>query len=215
MAEPYASTMSLIFATQLTAVATTVLAVFAIVTAIFAILAFLKQTTEVATLQQQAKDQQDLTAKQTPVLELQVRELEASLAQRKDQAESERRAQANRVAAWFAYRPMDVSWVDGENAWGAVVRNDSDLPVLSVRVFFHYIQALSTASEEWEPVNRGGPLDRIRVVPPRSEKFIAIPDQVKNIVDKCNADTYAVGIQFTDAAGNRWERNARGSLEAM
>ena len=39
--------MSLIFATQLTAVATATLAVFAIVTAVFAILAFRKQPQEV------------------------------------------------------------------------------------------------------------------------------------------------------------------------
>ena len=69
--------MSLIAATQITAVATGILAVFAIVTAVFAFLAFHKQSTKVAALQQQVRDQRDLTAKQTPVLELQLRELEA------------------------------------------------------------------------------------------------------------------------------------------
>jgi len=69
--------MSLIAATQITAVATGILAVFAIVTAVFAFLAFRKQSTKVAALQQQVRDQRDLTAKQTPVLELQLRELEA------------------------------------------------------------------------------------------------------------------------------------------
>jgi hypothetical protein len=99
--------------------------------------------------------------------------------------------------------------------WGAVIRNDSDLPVLSVRVFFHYIQAFSPASEEWEPVMRGGPPERIRVLPPDSEKFVAIPESIRNMINECNDDVYAVSIEFIDAAGNRWERNARGSLEPL
>jgi len=45
--------MSLIFATQLTAVATSVLAAFAIVTAVYAIRAFGEQSKEVAILAQQ------------------------------------------------------------------------------------------------------------------------------------------------------------------
>jgi hypothetical protein len=45
--------MSLIFATQLTAVATTVLAVFAIVTGIYAVRAFRRQSQEVAILAEQ------------------------------------------------------------------------------------------------------------------------------------------------------------------
>ena len=51
---PYASCMSLIFATQLTAVATALLALFAIVTAVFALLAFCKQSQEVGLLLDQA-----------------------------------------------------------------------------------------------------------------------------------------------------------------
>ena len=46
--------MSLIFASQLTAVATAVLAVFAVVTAVFAFLAFRQQSTELGLLQRQA-----------------------------------------------------------------------------------------------------------------------------------------------------------------
>jgi hypothetical protein len=50
--------MSLIFATQLTAVATAALAVFAIFTTVFAILAFRKQALEVGILQQQMHEHQ-------------------------------------------------------------------------------------------------------------------------------------------------------------
>ena len=51
--------MSLLVATQVTAVPTEVLAIGAIVTSVFAILAFRKQSAEVTTLQQQVKDRQD------------------------------------------------------------------------------------------------------------------------------------------------------------
>ena len=149
------------------------------------------------------------------MLELQAKELEASITQREQQAEAERRAQANRVAAWFAEQQSPLRGPVVMTEWGAVIRNDSDLPVLRVRVFFHYIQAFSPASEEWEPVMRGGPPERIRVLPPDSEKFAAIPESIRNMINECNDDVYAVSIEFIDAAGNRWERNARGSLEPL
>jgi hypothetical protein len=107
--------MTLLVATQITAVATAILAAGAIVTAVFAILAFRKQSAEVTTLQQQAEDQQKLTSqqaellniqsgqlelqrqglgeqrkvnvKQAEVMDLQARELGESLKQRKDEAE--------------------------------------------------------------------------------------------------------------------------------
>jgi hypothetical protein len=214
--------MSLLLATQITAVATAVLALFAIVTAAFAYLAFYSQSQELsdqASLlkiqSDQLEEQRKVNEKQIDVLTLQAQELEASLTERKDQAESERQAQANRVAAWFAWYPIENPFGGTQHDWGAVIRNDSELPILSVRVFFHYIHAFSTASEEWEPILRGGPPDRIRVIAPHSEKFVAIPDQIKNMVNECNDNIYAVSIEFVDAAGNRWERNARGALVAM
>jgi hypothetical protein len=63
--------MSLIAATQLTAVATLALAVFAIITAVVAYLAFQKQSDELA-------DQRAVNAEQTEVLRLQADELRAS-----------------------------------------------------------------------------------------------------------------------------------------
>jgi hypothetical protein len=48
--------MSLIFATQLTAMATAVLAAFAVVTAWYARWAFLKQSQEVRAIEQQVQD---------------------------------------------------------------------------------------------------------------------------------------------------------------
>jgi len=33
-----------------------------------------------------------------------------------------------------------------------------------------------------------------------------------NMMDQVSDDVYAVGIRFTDAAGNQWERDPRGAL---
>jgi hypothetical protein len=117
--------MSLIFATQLTAVATAVLAVFAIFTAWYARRAFLKQSQEVRAIESQVKDQQEVTrqqaellkiqsgqlelqhqqfedqiranAMQAEVLELQASELRGSLDERKREAAQFRSAQAARI----------------------------------------------------------------------------------------------------------------------
>src|SRR5258708_11871954 len=152
------------------------------------------------------------------VLTLKARELSESLDERKRQAEDLLRNQANQVAAWFSLGEIPVvetgtgAAPDTRPAWGALVRNNSDMPILSVRVFFHFIAANDVASEDWQPIMRGGPVNRIRVIPPRSEKLIEIPAQVKKMIADCNEDIYVVSIEFTDAAGNRWERDARGAL---
>ena len=73
--------MSLIAATQWTAVATIVLAAFAILTAVFAILAFRKQSAEVGMLQED----------------------------RKREAEERRQAQAAQVFTWVGERPVHAS----------------------------------------------------------------------------------------------------------
>jgi cell division protein FtsB len=56
--------MSLIFATQLTAVVTAVLAFFAIVTAWYAHRVFLKQSQEVRAIEQQVQDAEELARQQ-------------------------------------------------------------------------------------------------------------------------------------------------------
>lgn len=120
--------MSALVATQITAAATAVLALFAIVTGVFAVLAFRKQSAEVATLQQQATDQQELTrqqgemlrvqadqldlqrrqlddqckvnGKQIGVLELQAQELQASLTARQEATVQWRYQYASTVVPW-------------------------------------------------------------------------------------------------------------------
>jgi hypothetical protein len=82
--------MSLIFATQLTAVATVILAVFAIITGFYAVRAFRKQSQEVShqaemlrVQSEQLTDQRAVNAEQLRVLALQAEELRASLAERR------------------------------------------------------------------------------------------------------------------------------------
>jgi len=83
--------MSLIFATQLTALATTGLAVFAVVTAVLALLAWRKQSTEVAIAQAELTEQRKVS-------ELQVQELTDSLTERHEAVA--RRQWASTVVAW-------------------------------------------------------------------------------------------------------------------
>ncbi len=157
--------MSVDLSGEITAIATVVLAVFAIVTAVFAILAFRKQSREVSDQASMLKvqsgqlaEQRKINAEQIGVLALQAAELNASLLERTHDAEERKRAQAARVTASFVLTPGKL--------WAALIRNASDLPILDVRIFFHYV------AEKWQ------------------------------------------GIEFTDAAGNRWERDPRGDLNA-
>lgn len=127
--------MSEIFSVQLTAVFTALLGVGAIATAVLAYLAFRKQAREVAAIERQVSDEQELTrqqaellkvqtgqlevlraqledqrkasATQAEVLELQAAELRESLEDRKREAEERRRAQASPV---FVTQEVDEVW---------------------------------------------------------------------------------------------------------
>jgi len=77
--------MSLLFATQLTAIATAVLAVFAIVTAWYARRAFLKQSQEVRAIERQVQDAQELTRQQAELLRIQSGQLDLQRQQFDDQ----------------------------------------------------------------------------------------------------------------------------------
>jgi len=153
---------------------------------------------------QQVDEQRQIDATRVETLELQAREIRASLEQRERAVEEQRRSQAARVTAWFG-RPA------GGGPWGAIIRNASDLPILDVRTFFNYI-AEKWPGGDWEPVPRGGPIEKIRVLPPQEDRFVEIPERVQNQMDAVSDSVYAVSIEFTDAAGNRWERDPRGAL---
>lgn len=136
--------MSLIFATQLTAVATAVLAVFAIVTAVFALLAFRKQSREVGAIEKQVTDQETLTKQQAELLEIQGRQLDLQQKQFDQQAGERRRAQASRVFMWTEFgvypRATKAQRASGDGQLEAVtvhIKNTSEQPVYDVVIGWH------------------------------------------------------------------------------
>jgi len=79
-----------------------------------------------------------------------------------------------------------------------------------VRTFFHYVQ--EEAGGDWTSSVRGGPVERVRVIAPGADQFVEIPDNVSKMIDQCDDQVYVTSIEFTDAAGTRWERGPRGGL---
>jgi hypothetical protein len=67
----------------------------------------------------------------------------------------------------------------------------------------------------WEPVSHGTSIETVRVIPPGDERHILIPADVRAQLAECNDEVYAVSVTFTDAAGNRWERDPRGALKPL
>ena len=229
--------MSLLLATQITAIATAVLAVGAIVTAIFAVLALRKEAEEVRAIEKQVTDQQEVTRQQagllklqsdqlelqrqqlddqrkvnekhSGVLELEAAELTEALKQRQHDAAEQRRKQAARVTAWLTRQEDAVP-----RSWGALVRNASDEPVFDVRVFFHHMREKEGGG--YQAVSQGGPPPRetTAVLPPVEDRFVVIPEAVRAMFGSITIDdrTCAASVEFTDAAGNRWERDPRGAL---
>ena len=167
----YPSPMSLIFATQLTAIATVILAVGAIVTGVLAYFAFRAQRQELQTLNQSVTDAEE---------------------QRRRDADEQRRSQAAKVTAWFTQ--------DSNGNWGARIRNASDLPVIDVKTAFHYISETQPGGE-WQPVERGATIKAIRVLPLQSDRFTEIPDDIRKKADDLNDNTYVVSIEFTTPPG--------------
>lgn len=102
--------MSIVFATQLTAVATLALAVFAFATAVLALMAWRKQSREV-------RDQGEM-------LRLQAGEFRQLAAEREREAAERRRAQAVLVYTWVARQDKDTMV--------AHMRNTSQQPVYEV-----------------------------------------------------------------------------------
>jgi hypothetical protein len=225
----------------LTAVGTIVLAVFAIFTFAYAARAFREQSKEVSAIEQQVKDGHELAEQQAKllkvqsdqlelqrkqadeqgeVLKLQARELRESIDQRKREAEEQRRSQAAKVSAWLD-RDVDSKSLD----WGAIIRNESDDAIFDIRTFFHLVAEKWTGGD-WDPRDLGGPPKRIRVLPGGGRRFVDIPDNVQSqmtgeglggfgTTTKDLRNNYVVSIEFTDANGNRWQRDPHGGLNPL
>jgi hypothetical protein len=125
-------------------------------------------------------------------------------------------AKPAKVAAWFGdYKSVEMAVVPGDRPSaprGAIIRNASDLPVLDIRAFFYYVDEVQPGAQ-WNPAMRGGLVERIRLLPPRSDGFIPMSANVHSTFGNVsiNAATCVVSIEFTDANGNQWERDPRRS----
>lgn len=205
----------------ITAIATAGLLVGAIVTAIYAVRAFRKQSQEVSVIEQQVKDQQEVTnqqakllevqsgqldlqrqqlddqrhlnAKQSEVLELQADELRESLVERKREAAEQRKAQASMVFIWQYAESMPPR---GPTVT-AHVRNISDQPIYNPELRWHRGTA-GHGDPNPEPLPTIMPGDEIA----RGRQFP--PDT--------NMDVSGAVVRFTDAAGVRWLRRPDGYL---
>jgi hypothetical protein len=206
--------MSEIFAEQLGAVATAVLAIFAIVTAWYARRAFLKQSKEVGDQaemldlqRKQLKEQEKTSAKQAEVLELQATELRRSLDERERETAARQRAQAEGITAWLA---TDSHPIGGAPLQAAALSNQSSQPVYDVQAYLHYLEENRLGSR-WAPTT-GGASQIIKIVTPRSDLHVILPQDSSPYPEEDDGMAYAASIIFTDAAGNRWERDPRGVL---
>jgi hypothetical protein len=206
--------MSLIFATQLTAIATAVLAVFAIVTAVFAILAFRKQSQEVRDQAEQLKVQsgvlkiqsehldlqREAYTTQARTLELQADEIRESLKQRERDAAARRRTQASRVfIAQKLSRTVPRGYAEREGVEPfvtATVTNTSDQPVYDAELRWHL-----------GPGAHGDP-DPIGTIMPGDKASRMRPFPVA--ANMSNSGAY---VRFTDANGVRWLRRPDGHLD--
>lgn len=197
------SLMPLPFAMKLTAVATSVLAVAAIAAAILAGLAYRKQSLVLRAIERQMKDEQlEVTA---GLPELQRQQLEEQWRAGAGRADEQRKCQAAMVTAWFAEER------EGTSLWGACVRNASGLPIRDVRTFFHSVDEKGEGGD-WDSQALGGPVERIRVVPPGADCFVMVPRNIRGHMGDITESAYVVSIEFVDAAGNQWERDPRGAL---
>lgn len=189
-----------------------------------AVLAYEKQSQEVHGHAEQLRleseqlaDQKRVNTEQIRLMALQEEELRAAQDDRERQDIERREAQAHQVAAWFGSDSDREETGKLRPVWGAFLRNASLLPVFDVRVFFHFVQQLSSGGVgarglSWYPIDRGGPIEPIRVLPPDERRFVEIPEEIRTMSDRCDAQTYVVAIHFTDAAGIRWVRDGRGEL---
>ena len=199
--------MSLIFATQLTAVATAVLAVFAIITGIYAIRAFLKQTQEVRdqakmleVQSEQLADQRKINAEQTGVLKLQAAELRESLEERKRDAEQRYRAQATQVfLTQRLNRTIPMGYVEQHGVEPFVtvtVTNTSDQPIYDAELRWH----IGTADHREEP----NPEPLGTVMPGKDEAV----SKMRPFPFGTDLSNSGAVVSFTDANNVRWLRRA-------
>jgi hypothetical protein len=230
--------MSLIFATQLTAVATAVLAAFAIVTAWYARRAFLKQSQEVAAIERQVTDQQELTrqqanlleiqsdqldiqrqqlvdqreasARQAEVFELQATELRESLEERKRDTEERRRAQASCIFIWDERSDSDPAVNQVQSALGVVSRRGISVHIenTSPQPIYDLTISWYKGTAPWDEP------ERCSILMPGKRMDVArtLPLDVPGQVDR---SLFWATVLFRDAGGCCWRARAGGHLDEI
>ena len=229
--------MSLIFATELTAVATAILATFAIVTAWYARRAFLKQSQEVRAIEQQVTDAQELArqqaellkiqsgqlelqrqqlddqreanTRQAEVLELQASELRRSLEERTRDTAERRRAQASRVFMWTELG-LDRRVTQVQRASG-----EAQLEAVTAHIKNSSKQPVHDIRISWR---RGtapwGEPDQIPgLLPGEQEDRTRSLDP--DLPSSVNRSLFGAVAFFRDAAGVTWRTRPDGELEEI
>jgi len=134
-------------------------------------------------------------------------------AERAAQHKADRRAQANKVSAWFDFYDTIVDGLPGAT-WGARVRNASDLPILDVQIMVYWVNDPGDGSP-WTTDLRYESPERFRVIPPGQNRHRNLPQDIRDMEEECNDQTYLVAIEFTDNSGVRWTRDPRGALDEV
>lgn len=198
--------MSVDLSGEITAIATAVLAFFAIVTAVFAFLAYRKQSGEVRAIEQQVKDQQEVTKQQTELLGIQAAQLELQRRQFDKQLAERRRSQASRVFIWSDIGPdprrtdeqidKGVPWREGVTAH---IRNTSEQPIYDLMVSWQ------KGTAPWD-----APFPMSVLMPGQQEDLTHVfPDDLPPTV---NVSLFSAVVRFRDASGVRWLLRPDGHL---
>ncbi|MEU7855218.1 hypothetical protein [Nonomuraea sp. NPDC049141] len=134
--------------------------------------------------------------------------------------EEARRAQAVKVAAWFADSP------DGGEEFvpGALIRNASDLPIYNVHVRhtcsyadgeFEEIDRILNPPAEDDPFGVGVHPDArgpdVSIIPP-GECHVPLDAQHLQVFHLPHVDDWQVEVTFDDASGQTWSRDRHGIL---
>lgn len=211
-----------------TAIATIVLAVFAIVTARYARSAFIKQSQEVTAIEQQVKDEQEVTrqqaellkvqseqlelqrqqledqrkasATQAEVLELQARDLRKSLQEREREAKRRVREQARFVyLTETRHEGVHGGPLDSEPpSILAVAVNTSNQPVYEAAIYYSTGDSPHGEPENLGVIPPGQKVPRTREYPPGTD------------ISTCHAQ-----LTFRDADGIVFVRRPDGYLEDL
>lgn len=161
--------------------------------------AFDKQSEEVSTIKEQLKAQQQLDEQQTPVLNLQAKDLAASLKQREREDWERRIAQVSLIFTW---KERVTSQAVGTGAVDTVtthVRNTSEQPIYDVRF-------------SWRTRNRPGRHQTIRDKPlmpgDMDTDFAPVPSSTEPAM-------FGAAVIFRDRADRWWRMWPNGKFEDL